>query len=76
MPKLPNITPKRLVRFFEAKGFVLDHTTGSHHIYYHATSRRRAVIPMHVRDLPKGTLLAILRQAGYTKDDLSKWLKK
>lgn len=31
---------------------------------------------MHNKDLPKGTLLAILRQNGYSKDDLSKGLRK
>ena len=76
MPQLPNITPKQLVRFFEQNKFILDHTTGSHRVYYHASSRRRAVIPMYTRDLPKGTLLAIIRQSGFTKSDLVDWLNK
>lgn len=76
MSRLPNITPKKLVQFFEDEGFKLDHATGSHHVYYHLNTRKRAVIPMHTKDLPKGTLLAILRQNGYTKDDLSKWLHR
>ena len=76
MPRLPNTTPRRIVRFFEAEGFVLDHVSGSHHIFYHPDSKKRAVIPMHAKDLPKGTLLAILRQTGYTKSDLAEWLGK
>ncbi len=76
MPKLPNVTPRRVIRFFEAEGFAIDHVTGSHHVLYHPTSRKRAVIPMHMKDLPKGTLLAILRQSGYTKGDLADWLKQ
>ncbi len=28
------------------------------------------IMPMHMRDLPKGTMLAILKQAGIDKDEL------
>jgi predicted RNA binding protein YcfA (HicA-like mRNA interferase family) len=53
-------------RFLEQNGFVLDHTSGSHYIYYHPVSRRRAVVPQHNRDLPKGTLMSLLRESGFT----------
>src|SRR5713101_6659424 len=33
-------------------------------------SRRRAVVPRHNRDIPKGTLLSLLREAGFTRDEL------
>jgi predicted RNA binding protein YcfA (HicA-like mRNA interferase family) len=74
MPKLPAIKPRQIIRFLEQSGFVLDHTTGSHYIYYHATSRRRAVVPQHNRDLPKGTLMSLLREAGFTREELIAFL--
>jgi predicted RNA binding protein YcfA (HicA-like mRNA interferase family) len=37
----------------ERNGFVLDHVSGSHFIYYHPESKRRAVVPQHNRDIPK-----------------------
>ena len=43
----------------------LDDTSGGHCIFYNPVSRRRAVIPSHNRDVPKGTLMALLREAGY-----------
>ncbi len=70
MPKLPAITPKDIIRVLEKEGFVLDRIKGSHHIYSHPETRRRAVIPIHKKDLPKGTLLEILRQAGISKEDI------
>jgi predicted RNA binding protein YcfA (HicA-like mRNA interferase family) len=70
MPKLPSVKPRQLIRFLERAGFVLDHTSGSHLIYYNAVSRRRAVVPQHNRDLPKGTLMSLLREAGFTREDL------
>ena len=55
----------------EHRGFLLDRTRGSHRIYYHPESHRRVVVPMHARDLPKGTLAEILRQAGLTRAELA-----
>jgi predicted RNA binding protein YcfA (HicA-like mRNA interferase family) len=70
MPKLPALTADEVIRVLLANGFVLDHQRGSHRVYYNATTGKRAVVPYHRRDLPKGTLLAILRQAGLSRDDL------
>ena len=70
MPKLPVFTPKKLLAIFKNNGFQTDHTTGSHIILRHPVSSKRVVIPYHTKDLPKGTILSIIRQAGLTKDDL------
>ncbi len=70
MSKLPSLTPRKIIKVLEKKGFVLDRVKGSHHIYYHPETRRRAVVPLHKKDLPKGTLLEILKQANISKDEL------
>ncbi len=70
MSKSPAITPKELIKLLERKGFVFDRSKGSHQIYYHKEKRMRAVIPMHNKDLPTGTLHAILKQAGIDKNEL------
>ncbi len=70
MPKLPSLTPKKIIRILEKRVFVLDRVKGSHHIYYHSEMNRRVVVPLHKRDLPKGTLLEILKQAGISRDEL------
>ena len=75
MPKLPAVKPRELVRFLERKGFVLDHVSGSHFIYYHPALKRRAVVPQHNRDIPKGTLVSLLREAGFTREDLIEFLQ-
>lgn len=74
MSKLPATKPRQIIRFLEQNGFVLDRTSGSHFIFYHPTSRRRAVVPSHNRDLPKGTLLSLLREAGFTREELVDFL--
>lgn len=70
MPKLPILTSEEIVRILKKKGFLLDRTKGSHHIFYHPDSKRRVIVPFHRKDLPKGTLLEILKQAGISKDEL------
>ena len=70
MPKLPSLTPQKIIRILEKRGFVLDRTKGSHRIYYQPETKKRVVVPFHKRDLPKGTLLEILKQAGISKEEL------
>ena len=72
MPKLPILTPKRLIKIIEKLGFQLDHKTGSHYIFYNEEHKRRVTIPYHTRDLPKGTILSILKQAGIERDGIEK----
>ncbi len=64
MPKLPALTPNEVIKILLQNGFELDHQTGSHRVYYNSASKRRVVVPYHKKDLPKGTLISILKQAG------------
>ena len=70
MPKLPVLTPQTVIRILEKHGFVLDRVKGSHHIYFNPATRKRAVVPLHKKELPRGTLLEILKQAGIEKEEL------
>ena len=72
MSKTPSITSKDLIKLLEQKGFELKRVKGSHHYYVHPESNKITVVPMHNKDLPKGTLLGILKQAGIDKEELNK----
>lgn len=74
MPKLPVLTPRDVIRILEKRGFILDRVKGSHHIYLNPDTKQRAVVPVHRRDLPQGTLLSILKQAGIEREELSNLL--
>lgn len=69
-PKLRSLTAKQIIKLLKLRGFRLDHTTGSHYIFYRAIDRKRVTVPYHSKDLPKGTLLSILKQAGISKEEL------
>jgi len=64
MPKTPNLSFKKIIRIIKDAGFELDHTSGHHYIFYHPSSRKRVTVPFYNKDLPKGTVLAILKQAS------------
>ena len=70
MPKLPALKPKKIIQILENKGFILDRIKESHHIYYHPELKKRVIVPVHKKDLPKGTLLEILKQAGINKEEI------
>ena len=71
MTRLPALKPADVIRKLRRAGFVFDrHAKGSHEIWYHPGSRRRTVVPNHPgRDLPLGTLRAIIEQAGLSVED-------
>lgn len=71
MPKLPNLTPKKVLTILEDYGFVIDHITGSHYILYNSNNQKRVTLPFHSRNLPKGTLLSIIKSAGLSKQNLT-----
>lgn len=51
------------------------HIRGSHHYLRRPAGSRLVVVPVHGnRDLPAGTLRAILRQAELTREDLTELL--
>ncbi len=68
MTSLPSYKPIDVIRKLRKAGFAFDrHTKGSHEIWYNPHTRRRTVIPNHPgNDIPKGTLRAIIEQAGLT----------
>ena len=70
MPKLPAISGKELARALERSGFVLKRQSGSHLLFEHPDGRITTV-PVHSsKDVPKGTLKAILRDIEITNDQL------
>lgn len=57
MPKLPSVSSQELAKALEKAGFILERTTGSHSIYYHPQTRRKAVVPIHSKDVPEGNVV-------------------
>lgn len=70
MPKLPNISPEKLGRVLEKCGFGLERIKGSHHFYHNPETKKSTIVPFHGKDVPKGLLNEILKEAGISREEL------
>ncbi len=74
MPKLPVVSGIDIVKALARIGWELDHQTGSHMILRHRDPpHRRITVPRH-KELAKGTLRAIIREAGLTVEEILRLL--
>jgi predicted RNA binding protein YcfA (HicA-like mRNA interferase family) len=65
--RLPVVKSKDVVRALGRAGFSVSRTSGSHCRLVHATDpARKVTVPIHAGDLKRGTLRAIISQAGLT----------
>lgn len=55
---------KTLIKMLERNGWVLRGAKGSHHVYRHPTRGGHISVPHPKRDLGKGLVHELLRQAG------------
>lgn len=70
-PRLPALTARELTAILKKHGFVLERQSGSHAVFIHPDGRRTTV-PIHgKRDIGKGLLRQIMKDAELTLDDLS-----
>ena len=72
MPKLPVLSHLEVIKALNKIGYNIDHQTGSHIILRQDKEPyRRLTIPNH-KEISKGTINSIIRQAGLTKDEFLK----
>jgi len=69
MSKLPSISGRQCIRTLEKVGFTVRRQEGSHVILRRDEPFSQVVVPDH-RVLDRGTLRAILRQAGIGVEEL------
>jgi len=73
MSKLPSVSSLDLIRIVKKFGFVEQKQKGSHLHLKRKIDKKRITIPIHKnRDIPKGTLAAILKDAGISTDEFFK----
>jgi predicted RNA binding protein YcfA (HicA-like mRNA interferase family) len=70
MPRLPVLSPEKLARALEKKGFVLDRIRGSHHVYCHPDLDVTVTVPFHKKEVGKGLLIEIIKQAEISREEL------
>ena len=67
--KLPVLKPREVISALEKAGFSIKRQTGSHAVLFKPDIRRPVTVPVHIGDVPLGTLRAIIRQSNLTIDE-------
>ena len=68
-PRLPVVSGAQLIRALERHGWQVIRQRGSHVRLRHPDRQTLLVVPLH-KELKRGTLHGILRDAGLDADDL------
>lgn len=69
--KLPVVSGQEALKAFQKIGYIFDHQTGSHIIIRNSNPPfRRLTIPDH-REIAKGTLRSLIREAGLTVEQFA-----
>lgn len=80
MPKLPVVSSKKIIKILERLGFdyAPKRGKGSHLAFVKRDkdTTRLVIVPDNRKEIPKGTLLAVLEQAGLTKEEFIGLLKE
>ena len=73
MSGLPRVSGRECMKALLKAGFVFKRQEGSHMILRRTNPFSQVVVPDH-KELDRGTLRAIIRQAGISVDDFVKFL--
>lgn len=68
MSRLPVVSGRQCVKALTKAGFVVARQRGSHIVLYRDEPPAQITVPDH-RELDRGTLRSIIRQAGMTVDE-------
>jgi predicted RNA binding protein YcfA (HicA-like mRNA interferase family) len=75
--RLPPVSGKRVLAALLRGGYIVTHVRGSHHYLRHPEKQGLITVPVHGnRDLPTGTLRAILNQAELDVDNFLELLRR
>jgi len=66
MPKLPIISAKEVIRALSKIGYAFDHQKGSNIVLRRKEPPHRRIAIPNYKELPRGTLKAIITEAGLT----------
>jgi len=70
MDSLPVVKPKKVINALIRGDFYLHHQTGSHaRLVHRIKSDIRVTVPVHSKDIPRGTLKRIIKQADLTVEE-------
>ena len=67
--RLPALRPQQVIRALERAGWQVHRQRGSHVSMHKQGVAFVITVPLHRRDMPRGTLRDIIKDAGLTVDE-------
>jgi len=72
--RLPTVTARQLIRVLERHGWELHRSRGSHHHFVHPDRAVIITVPVHAKDLKRGLVAGILKDAGISREEFLRTL--
>ena len=72
--RLPILKSQKIIRVLKKVGFEEIRQTGGHLILANKTMKKIITIPIHNKDIKRGLLISIVKQAGLTVEEFIKFL--
>lgn len=70
--RLPALKSQKVIRVLEKAGFERARQTGSHLILVNRAAKKIIPVPIHNKDIKRGLLLSIIKQADLTAEEFIK----
>jgi predicted RNA binding protein YcfA (HicA-like mRNA interferase family) len=74
----PLLPPRIVIRILEGEGFTLRNRRGTDYVYKRITEAgsRTVTVATHGKQIPRGTMRSLCRQAGWTVEELVALVEK
>ncbi len=72
--RLPSLPPQKVVKALKKIGFEKARQTGSHLILANKATKKIIPVPIHNKDIKRGLLMSIIKQAGLSPEEFLKLL--
>lgn len=69
---MASFRPKEIISILQKLGYIKKRQTGSHVIMFNPVSKTIIPVPMHSKDVKRGLLLGIIKQANSTEKEFIK----
>lgn len=69
---MASFKPREVISILQKLGFIRKRQTGSHVIMHNSGLRRTIPVPLHAKDIKKGLMRSIIKQADSTGKEFLK----
>lgn len=69
---MASFKPKEIISILAKLGFIRKRQSGSHVVMFHSDTKVTIPVPIHAKDMKRGLLLGIIKQAKSSEEEFLK----